>query len=79
MDFTQLFNSFSNKDLISLAFKAFFFIFSILYLLYAIVIKKQTEVLNKALESQNNQILFIIASLQITAGLILVILAIFLI
>ncbi len=65
--------------LTTIFFKVFAIIFSVFYLLYAIVISKQTQVMNRTFEVKNNNIFFIISSVQITIGLILVILAILLI
>ncbi|KKP29279.1 MAG: hypothetical protein UR15_C0018G0005 [Parcubacteria group bacterium GW2011_GWA2_31_28] len=76
MDLLQLFALFDNRDFFSLFFKAFAILFSILYLLYAIVISKQTQVMNHTLSVKNNNIITFISSLHITIGLILVLLAI---
>lgn len=67
------------QTITAIGFKAFAIVFSLLYLVYAIVIAKQTQVMNKTLEVKNNQIFFIISSAQITIGLILIILAIVLV
>ena len=79
IDFNQLLSLLNQHDIIAFFFKTFSIFFSLFYLLYAIIISKQTQVMNQALESDNNAIFFTIASIQITAGLILIILAIFLI
>jgi len=67
------------QSIMTIAFKIFAIIFSIFYLFYAIVVSKQTQVMNKALEAKNNHIFFIISSAQITVGFILIILAIVLV
>lgn len=75
----QNLNFLSGQTIIAIAFKAFAIVFSLLYLLYAIIIAKQSEVMNKTLEVKNNHIFSLISSVQIFAGLILIILAIFLV
>lgn len=74
----QVLNMFSGATMFWFLFKAFAVIFSVMYLLYAVVISKQTGTMNKTLESSNNKVLFFIASLQIFLGFILIILSIFL-
>lgn len=79
MDFSQLSNIFTNKDLFAFVFKILAIILSVFYLFYAIVVLKQTQVMNKALEVQGNKIFFIVAGLQIIVALVIIFLAIFLI
>lgn len=69
---------FNGPTIIGFMLKAFALIFSIMYLLYAVIISKQTETMNKTLESNNGYVLKIIASLQITFAFILIVLAVFL-
>lgn len=69
----------SGQTIIAITFKAFAIVFSLLYLLYAIIIAKQTEVMNRTLEVKNNHIFFLISTTQIFAGIVLIILAIFLV
>lgn len=69
----------NGQTIIMIAFKAFAIVFSLFYLLYAVVVAKQTQVMNKTLEIKNNHIFFIISSAQIITGFILIVLAIFLI
>lgn len=75
---SQILSMFNGHTIISLMLKAFALVFSVMYLLYAIVISRQTDTMNKTLESSNNKILFFVASLQIALGFILIILSIFL-
>lgn len=75
----QILAMFNGSIIIGFFEKAFALIFSTMYLLYAVIISKQTDTMNKTLESSNNKVLYFVASLQITLGLILIILSIFLI
>jgi len=67
------------QTITSVAFKLFAIILSLFYLLYAIVVAKQSQVMNKTLEVKNNHIFSLISSTQITTGLILIILSIVLV
>ncbi len=67
------------ENLTAIFFKVFAIIFSAFYVLYAVVISKQTQVMNKTLEVKDKHIFFIVSSMQITIGLILIILAILLV
>lgn len=75
----QNLNFLNTQTITVIAFKAFAIVFSMFYLVYAIVIAKQTQVMNKTLEVKNNHVFFAISSAQITIGLILIILAIVLV
>jgi hypothetical protein len=79
MNFDQLFNIFTDPNIISLTFKVLAIFFSLFYLLYAIVIAKQTQVMNEALQAKHSHIFFFISFLQIIVGIILLILAILLV
>ncbi len=69
----------SATQVITITFKSFAIIFSVFYLFYALVIRKQTQVMNRTLQVENNGIFSIVSSLQITAALILILLAILLV
>jgi hypothetical protein len=77
-DINQLLTVINSREIVTFLFKAFALVLSVIYLLYAIVVSKQTEIMNRTLESKSNYILFFVASLQITLAFILIILAIFL-
>ncbi|MFN4212971.1 MAG: DUF5657 family protein [Microgenomates group bacterium] len=53
--------------------------FSTFYLIYGIILSKQTEVMSKTLETKGKRIFFVISLFQIFAGIVLLILAIFLV
>lgn len=67
------------QTITAVIFKVFAVILSLFYLLYAIVVAKQSQVMNRTLEVKNNHIFSMISSAQITIGFILVILAIILV
>ena len=60
-------------------FKVVMILFVVLYFFYTIVISKQVKIMNKTLHDKYNWLILLITSLQVTASLILLILAIFLI
>lgn len=71
------FGNISGVVLLGLFFKAFAIAFSAIYLLYAIVLTKQTEELNKTLIVQRSAVLFFISFSQIISACLLLGLAIF--
>lgn len=76
---SQILDIINSQSMMGFFFKAFAFVFSLMYLMYAFVISKQTDIMNKTLESSSNQILYSVASLQVLLGVILIVLSIFLI
>lgn len=79
MDFSQVFNLFNNQNFIPIVYKFLAIFLSVFYLFYAIIISKQTQVMNNALEVEGNQIFNIVAIIQIIIALMIIFLAIFLI
>ncbi len=65
-----------NHNFIAIFFKSVAILLSVLYLLYGLVISKQTQVMNDTLEVNGSKIITFISSLQITIGLLLVLSAI---
>jgi len=72
MDLTQIFN---NQNLLNLFFKLFAYVFSIIYLLFTIVIYKQTQVMNRALITSKGKLVLFLSFLHIIIALIIVLLA----
>lgn len=68
----------SDTEIIGFFFKAFALLVSVFYLVYAIVLTRQTDELNKTLQHKSNEVLFIISSLQIPVAVALIFFAIFL-
>lgn len=73
MNITQFLN---NQNLLSLFFKCFAYVFSVIYLLFAIVIYKQTQVMNKTLTTGLGNLIVYISSLQIMLALVIILLAV---
>lgn len=79
MDLNQFLIVLNSKNLIEITFKILVIFFSVFYLLYAIVLFKQAEVMTKTLETKGKEIFIIISLIQIFAGIIILISAIFLV
>lgn len=74
MDFSQLL---SNQNVLSFFFKAFSWVFSVIYLLFTLVIYKQTQTMNKTLTTHWGNLIVFISFLQIILALIIILLVIF--
>ncbi|GIW64278.1 MAG: hypothetical protein KatS3mg092_0211 [Patescibacteria group bacterium] len=72
-------SSFLTQIIFDLFFKIALIILAIIYLLYALAVSKNIKIMVKTLDDKFNYLIIFISSLQITAGLILLIFAIFLI
>lgn len=68
-------DSFTVPAIVSFFFKGFAIVLSALYLVYAVVFFKQTQVMNKALTVGRSSLITLISFLQIMAAVILLILA----
>lgn len=68
----RLFTSETN-ELLFLFLKAFAVLFSVLYLVYSIVITRQTQVMNKTFTTKSSGILLFISFLQIIFAIILIV------
>ncbi len=79
MDLNNLFNSFNSGEVISVFFKISSIILAVIYLLYALVISKQVGTMTKTLEDKFNVVVSLVSSIQITASLILLVFALFLV
>lgn len=65
--------SITTDDLIAIFFKAFAVLFSIMYLLYAVIITRQTQVMNKTVNNRNYPLFLLIGLIQIFfAGILIV-------
>ncbi len=76
MELSQLLAIVDLQHFFPYAFKILAVIFSVFYLLYAVVIYRQTAVMNQTFTVKNNFIISSISVLQIVAGVILTLLAI---
>lgn len=68
MDLGQLGNFFSGESIFRLFFKTFAVVFSVLYIIYALVIYKQTQIMTKTLITNNGTLIRFISLLQIFIG-----------
>lgn len=71
MDFSQFINQFLGQNIFTLFFKVFSVVFSFLYLIYALVIYKQTQVMIRTLESKESTLILLISLIQIIIGVAL--------
>lgn len=70
---------FNTQGIGSAFFKGFMIFLAVFYFLYALVISRQVKVMDETLKDKYNWLVFLITSIQVTAALILMIFAIFLI
>ena len=73
MNIVQIILSLNVQDIIPIVFKTLAIIFSVFYLLYAIIIYRQTDVMNQTVTVKNNFIILTISILQIGIAVFLVI------
>ncbi len=65
--------SITTDDLIAVFFKSFAILFSIMYLLYAVIITRQTQVMNKTVNNRNYPLFLLVGFMQIVfAGILIV-------
>jgi len=69
----------SSDDFIGFFLKAFAVLFAFLYLIYAIVISKQTQIMNSTFKTKMSSVLSAVAFLQILFAGILILASLFLI
>ncbi len=74
--FTNLFFV-SDGDLISFFFKAFAVVFSFLFVVYSVVLVRQTEVLNSTLETKNKGAISFGSNVQLLLSVFILLLALF--
>lgn len=73
MDISNFFSTMDGATIKNIFFILFSIVFAIFYFFYALVISKQVQVMNKALQDKYNWIILFITSLQVTASLIILI------
>ncbi len=74
----RLFTSDSN-EILFLFMKAFAVLFSFLYLVYAVIITRQTQIMNKTFHTKSSGILLFISFVQVIFAIILIFVSITLI
>jgi len=77
--FINLLTDPTGSDFITLFFKAFAVLFSVSYLVYAIVITRQTQEMNRTFTTKISGLLFGISLLQIVFSIVLIAASFFLI
>lgn len=75
MNFDQIVNFISNQNLVNFFVKAFAIVFSIIYILFSVVIFKQTQVMSKTVQTSSGSSIILISFIQIFIGIGLLIFA----
>lgn len=78
-DFITLLTSSSSDDFIGLFIKAFAVLFAFMYLLFSIIIIRQTQIMNDTFSTKMSSVLSTISFLHIIFAGILILVALFLI
>lgn len=73
MDISNFFTTIGDIGIKNIFFMLFTILFAIFYFFYALVISKQVQVMNKALQDKYNWLILLVTSLQVTASLIILI------
>lgn len=76
IDFSQIFGFFSNEGIVNFFFKAFGIIFSIMFVIYSLVIFRQTQVMLKTVSGDNYKWFLLISGIQIIIAVTVLLLAI---
>lgn len=71
-DILNIFTDANSTIFITFFIKAFAVLFSLLFLLYAIVIVRQTQEMNKTFTTRNASVLYTVALLHLVLALILI-------
>ena len=72
----NLIPSLSDLNIITFFFKAFAVLFAFIYLVFAIAVTRQTQVMLKTVTNNHSRLLMIISSLQIIFAVILILFSI---
>lgn len=73
----QLINLLSQEKVTNLFFKSFIIVFSLMYLVYSLVIYKQTQVMLKTISGKNYKLILVVSGIQIIIAIFLVLFSIF--
>ena len=73
MDLNNFFSTINEIGIKNTFFILFAMIFAIFYFFYALVISKQVQVMDKALQDKYNWLILFVTSLQVTVSLIILI------
>ncbi len=77
MDIVELAKTFTGGDIVYFFIKAFSLVFSIMYFFYALVMLKQTQVMNKALSTERKNVFSLFSLIQLLLAVFVILLAIF--
>ena len=76
IDITPILEGISGLDIISWFLKAFAILLSFMFLLYAFIVYRQTEVMNKTITRKSGPLLLFISFIQIALAVLLIFLSI---
>lgn len=76
IDITPILEGISGVDIIAWFFKAFAILLSFMFLLYAFIVYRQTEVMNKTITRKSGPFLLFISFIQIALAVLLIFLSI---
>lgn len=71
MNIADLLDSFTDLNILNFFFKAFAVVFSLMYVLYSVVILKQTQIMIKTIESDSSSFILLISIVQLFVALLL--------
>ncbi|OGK43418.1 hypothetical protein A3B40_01395 [Candidatus Roizmanbacteria bacterium RIFCSPLOWO2_01_FULL_37_16] len=69
MEFSQLINFITGQEIFSLFFKIFAVVFGFLYIIYSLVIFKQTQIMTRTVETAGTTFILLISMIQIGIGI----------
>lgn len=76
MDTDQIVNFFLGQGLVNLFFKSFAILSAVLYFVYALIVFRQTQIMNKTVTTRGAAIFTLISLLQLIFSILLIVLAI---
>ena len=75
-DIVPIFENITGEDIINWFFKAFAILLSVIYLLYALIVYRQTQIMNRTVTRRSGPLLLFVSLLQIFFALGLIFLSI---
>jgi hypothetical protein len=78
MELSNFFDLINGQGMNFIFIKIILILFSVLYILYTLVISKQVKIMDKTLQDKYNWIIILVTSIQVTISIILLILTILL-
>ncbi|OGK27545.1 hypothetical protein A3C28_05935 [Candidatus Roizmanbacteria bacterium RIFCSPHIGHO2_02_FULL_39_9] len=71
MNIANLLDSFTDLNILNFFFKAFAVVFSLMYVIYSVVILKQTQIMIKTIESDSSSFILLISIIQLFVAILL--------